>query len=93
MYRLLHIFLPAAWRRIQVRRVKHSEHLWVLPNNQHKYTTRCCDNEVEVRHGKFAGWTWGYPKRRAAYESHSGAKTHGVLTICAPSSMLLRNRW
>ena len=65
---------------------------WETPATQAKCShTRC--PRVE----------WWHPKSRAAYESHSGAKRHGVLKICAPSSMqmyaglerdqLLRNRW
>ena len=55
MYRLLRVFLPDAWLKIQVRRVHHEERLWTLSNGQHKYSTRCLRDTVEIRSGKHVG--------------------------------------
>jgi len=57
MYRLLCIFFPERWRRIQVQRVPNDSVHWTLQSGRHKYSTECQGDAVEIRPGKFVGKT------------------------------------
>lgn len=77
MYRLLALFLPDKFRRIQVRRKDPVEVRWHLRDGRDKFSTECLGDYVQIRWGMWVGKDWNALQWREASDLHKRLKNQG----------------